>query len=205
MLARLNTTADTWETIWTWVGRILTINLGLAVTNLPLLVALAVVDRPWDYPVFFGLLSLGLGPSLAAAFGYLDGASFTRSYLRHFGRALPRWAVVVGGVGVLATDVVALHAATPGALLVPMLIVLAALMTGTGILTLASLPQERPIGLRLALYTTVRRWPLTLLNLTVLATAAILVNQSPLLGLATVPGCALTVVWTNARAALAHD
>jgi hypothetical protein len=112
---------------------------------------------------------------------------------------------VVGGLAVLATDVVALHAATPGALLVPMLIVLAALMTGTGILTLAALPQERPTGVRLALYTTVRRWPLTLLNLTVLATAAILVNQSPLLSLATIPGCALTVVWTNARAALAHD
>ncbi len=208
MLARLTAPADTWELIWSWVGRVLVVNLGLAVTNLPLLAALAVVDRPWDFPVFFGVLAVGLGPSLAAAFAHLHGLPFVRSYLRYFGRAALRWAVVVGGAGVLAADVVALHDADPGALLVPMLVVLAALLLAAGILWLAMLPLELELdlgrggGIRAALWTAVRRWPLSLLGLAVLAAAAVAVNQAPVLGLATLPGCALFVVWHNSRAAL---
>lgn len=202
MLAKLTAPADTWELIWTWVGRVLAVNLGLAVTNLPLLLALSIVDRPWDYPVFFGALAVGLGPSLVAAFAHLHGASFVRSYLRHFGRAALRWSAVVGGVGVLAADVVALHDADPGALLVPMLVVLAVLLLTAGILWLSMLPLERDGGARAAVWTAVRRWPLSLLSLAVLAAAVAAVNQAPLLGLATVPGCALFVVWHNCRAAL---
>lgn len=202
MLARLTAPADTWELIWTWVGRVLVVNLGLAVTNLPLLLALAVVDRPWDYPVFFGALCLGLGPSLAASFACLHGGPFVRSYLRHFGRAALRWSAVVGVVGVLAADVVALHDADPGALLVPMLAVMAVLLLAAGLLWLAMLPLEHRGGVREALWTALRRWPLSLLSLTVLVAAVAAVNQAPVLGLATMPGCALFVIWHNSRAAL---
>jgi uncharacterized membrane protein YesL len=202
MLARLTAPADTWELIWTWVGRVLVLNLGLAVTNLPLLVALSIVDRPGRYPVFFGVLCLGLGPSLAAAFAHLHGEPFVRSYRRHFARAALRWAAVVAGIGVLLADVVALHDADPGALLVPMLAVMAVLLLAAGILWLAMLPLDLPGGVRLAVWAAVRRWPLSLLSLTVLVAAAAAVNQAPLLGLATVPGCALFVIWHNSRAAV---
>ncbi|WP_327003249.1 hypothetical protein OHA72_50615 [Dactylosporangium sp. NBC_01737] len=202
MLTRLTAPADTWELIWTWVGRVLVVNLGLAVTNLPLLLALSIVDRPWRYPLFFGVLCLGLGPSVAAAFAHLHGDSFVRAYRRHFGRAALRWSVVVGGVGVVAVDVVALHDADPGALLVPMLVVLAVLLLAAGTLWLAMLPLEHGGGVREALWTALRRWPLSLLSLTVLVAAAAAVNQAPVLGLATVPGCALFVVWHNSRAAV---
>ena len=46
-------------------------------------------------------------------------------------------------------------------------------------------------------YVVVRRWPLGLLNLGLLAVTAGIVNQAPLLGLAVVPGCALFVIWRN--------
>jgi uncharacterized membrane protein YesL len=187
MLARLTAPADTWELIWTWVGKVLVINLGLTVTNLPLLLALSIVDRPWRYPVFFAVLCLGL---------------FLRAYRRHFGRAALRGSVVVGGAGVLAVDVVALHDADPGALLVPMLVVLAVLLLAAGTLWLAMLPLEHPGGVRAALWTALRLWPLSLLSLAVLAATVVAVNQAPVLGLATVPGCALFVVWHNSRAAL---
>jgi len=202
VLARLTAPADIWELIWSWVGKVLVLNLGLAVTNLPLLLALSIVDRPWRYPVFFAVLCLGLGPSLAAAFAHLHGASFVRAYRRHFGRAALRGSVVVGGAGVLVADVVALHDADPGALLVPMLVVLAVLLLAAGTLWLAMLPLEHPGGVRAALWTALRRWPLSLLSLAVLAAAVVAVNQAPVLGLATVPGCALFVVWHNSRAAL---
>jgi hypothetical protein len=202
MLARLTAPADTWDLIWTWVGRVLVVNVGLVVTNLPLLLALSIVDQPWRYPVFFAALTPGLGPSLAAAFAHLDGIPFIRAYRRHFGRAVLRWSVVAGGTGVLVVDVVALHDADPGALLVPMLVVAALLMLAGGIIWLAMLPLEHGGGVRVALWAALRRWPLSLLSLTVLAAAVVAVNQAPVLGLATVPGCALFVVWHNSRAAV---
>jgi uncharacterized membrane protein YesL len=195
-------TAERWGLVWTWTGRILVVNLGVAGTNGPLLLALAVVDRPWRYPVFFAVLALGLGPSLAAAFAHLHGSPFVRSYRRHFVRAGLRWSVVVAGLGVLGADVVALHDADPGAVLVPMLTVLAVLLLAAGLVWLAMLPLGHPGGPRAALWVAVRRWPLSLLSLTVLAAAAAAVNQAPLLGLSTVPGCALLVIWHNSRAAV---
>ena len=68
---RVNVSASSWDLIWSHVHRVLVINLALAVSNLPLLAALAVVAEPWRYPGFFAILSLGIGPSLAAAFAYL--------------------------------------------------------------------------------------------------------------------------------------
>lgn len=202
MLTRLTASADTWDLVWSWVGRVLKLNLGIAVTNLPLLAGLLAVEEPWRYPVFFGLLSLGLGPSLAAAFAALEGFGFVRSYRRYFGRALLRWSVVVAGLGILFADMAALHSAAPGALLVPMLAVLAAILLSSGLLALALLPVRPEVRLRFAVYTAVRRWPLSLLSLGVSAVAVVVVNQAPLAGLATVPGCALFVIWANSRASL---
>jgi hypothetical protein len=58
--------------------------------------------------------------------------------------------------------------------------------------------------LRLAVYTGVRGWPLSLLSLGVLTAALVIVSQVPVAGLATVPGCALWVVHTNTNFQLAR-
>jgi uncharacterized membrane protein YesL len=215
MISKLNLSATSWELVWATVHRVLVVNLGLAVTNLPLLVALAVVAQPWRYPVFFGVLALGLGPSLAAAFGYLHGADehdragvrdFFRAYRRHFGRALGRSAVVLALLGVLVTDVVAVHDKPFGAPLVPLLVVTAVIAVATGVHALALLPLRPELGLwsslKVSMYSAVRRGWLALLSLVVLMAALAVVNQAPPLGLATVPGFALIVVWANSRAAL---
>jgi uncharacterized membrane protein YesL len=214
---RVNVSTDTWELIWSYVHRVLTVNLGLAVANAPLLIALSVVDQQWWYPVFFGLLALGVGPSLAAAFGYLRVADtegrasvgdFVRAYRRHFAASAVRWSAVVALVGVLVTDIVALHDSAWGAVLVPLLVVLTILVLAASVLALALLPIRPDLSLRagllVALYSAVRRGWLSLFSLALLIVALLAVNMAPLLALATVPGCVVIVVWANSGAALAR-
>lgn len=201
-LARVNVRADAWDLIWSFVHRALTVNLGLAVTCSPLFVALAMVADPLNYPVFFGLLAVLVGPALGASFAYLqDQGSFFECYRRVARRALLPWALTLAVLGILVTDIVVLYDASPGAALVPLLAVLAILALSTGLVV-----QVHPsVPLRAALYATVRRPHFALLSLAVLAAATVIVNQAPLAGLATVPGCALWVVLINARIQLAES
>mgnify|MGYP000044194554 CR=1 FL=1 len=215
LTARINVGADTWSTIWSLVHRVLVVNLGLAVANLPLLVALAVVAQPWRYPVFFGLLAVSVGPAVAAAFGYLRQAEdddrapvreYVRAYRRNFVAALARWSAATVLVAVLVTDIVWLHDAGTAAVLVPLLVVLTVLVLATTVLLLALVELAPGLGVRAAVraaaWSAVRRAPLNLLSLVVLLAALLSVNQAPLLALATLPGCALLVVWVNSRVAL---
>ncbi|ROO59190.1 putative membrane protein YesL [Micromonospora sp. Llam0] len=218
LTARVNVGADTWSVIWSLVHRVLVVNLGLAITNLPLLVALAVVAQPWRYPVFFGLLSVSVGPAVAAAFGYLRQAEnddrapvreYFRAYRRNFAAATRRWAAATALVAVLVTDIVWLHDAGAAAVLVPLLVVTAVVVLATTVLLLALVELAPGLGVRAAVraaaWSAVRRAPLSLLSLVVLLAALLSVNQAPLLALATLPGCALLVVWVNSRAALASS
>ncbi|MFY1649408.1 DUF624 domain-containing protein [Solwaraspora sp. WMMB762] len=215
LTARVNVGADTWSTIWSLVHRVLVVNLGLAVANLPLLVALAVVAQPWRYPVFFGLLSVSVGPAVAAAFGHLRQAEdddrapvreYFRAYRRNFAAATRRWAAATALIAVLVTDIVWLHDAGWPAVLVPLLVVTAVVVLATTVLLLALVELAPGLGVRAAVraaaWSAVRRAPLSLLSLVVLLAALLSVNQAPLLALATLPGCALLVVWVNSRVAL---
>ncbi len=211
---RLNLDHGSWELVWSHVHRVLVVNLGLAVTNAPLLLALDMVHRPWQYPVFFGLLSLGLGPSLAAIFHYLQrtteddrapAAELFRGYQRLFTTALLGWAPWVLLVAVAATDVAVLRKTASGPALVPLLVVVALVATSSGVVTMTALVDSSRISPRTLLtmsYASVRRWWLGLLNLALLGVTLVLVNQAPLLGLAVLPGCTLFVVWRNNRAML---
>ncbi|MGW3562341.1 YesL family protein [Streptomyces sp. NPDC000941] len=215
---RLNVGHDSWDLIWSHVHRVLVVNLGVAVTNLPLLLALAAEHQPWRYPVFFGLLSLGAGPSLAAVFAYLrrtaddERAPVTdlfRGYRRLFTRALLGWTPFVLLIAVAATDLAALWGSALGSALAPLLTVVILLALSSGVVAMAGLaqdPAENPTVSRhtllAACYASVRRWPLALLNLGLLGVSLALVNQAPLLGLAVVPGCALFVVWRDCGAML---
>jgi len=206
-LARVNVRADAWDLIWSFAHRVLSVNLGLVAATSPLLLALAIVSDPLGYPVFFGLLGLTIGPALAASFAYLgDQGSFISCYRRLARRALLPWALTLLALGVMLSDIKVLYTATPGAAVVPLLSLLAILALSTGLTTLVLLATSASpvrVLLRLGLYTTIRRPHLTLLSLGVLAVAIVIVNQVPLAGLATVPGCALWVVATNTKLQLA--
>ncbi len=213
---RLNVAFGSWELIWSHVHRVLVVNLGLTVTSAPLLVALVLCHQPWRYPAVFGLLCLGIGPSVAGAFGYLRHAdadeqapvrAFARVYRQHFRRALLLWTPCVLLALVAVTDVLVLRAAALGPALEPLCAVVAIGTSGTAVVALAGLASgdsrtTRHILLAAA-YAVVRRWPLGLMNLVLLAVTLAAVNQAPLLGLAVLPGCVLFVVWRNCRAMLA--
>ncbi|MFE3743286.1 hypothetical protein, partial [Streptomyces sp. NPDC059134] len=210
---RLNVGYGSWDLIWSFVHRVLVVNLGLAAANLPLLAALYTVHQPWRYPVFFGLLSLGIGPSLAAVFGYLrraddderaPAAELPRAYRRLYGRALLLWTPCVLLIAMAVADVAFLRDSAWGLALVPLLVVAALVAGASGVMAMAALaydtPHTRGRTLLAAGYALLRRPRLGLMNLGLLAVAAVIVNQAPLLGLAVVPGCVLSVVWHNARA-----
>ncbi|MFC9689286.1 hypothetical protein ACFTSF_12145 [Kribbella sp. NPDC056951] len=204
-LARVNVRADLWETLWSFAHRVLAVNLLLALAGAPLMLALGAVAEPWRYPVFFGVLALPLAPAVAAAFGYYADDDprppLTRLFrlMRSRARRSLLIAVVAGGLsGVLVTDIKVLAKSLPAA--VPLLAVLL-LLIAVGALNALALVGT-PV--RLALYSAVRGWGLSLLSLGVLGVVVVIVSQAPLVGLATLPGCALWVVHTNTQAQLAR-
>jgi hypothetical protein len=214
---RLNVGYGSWDLIWSHVHRVLVVNLGLAAANLPLFAALQATQQPWRHPFVFLLLSMSIGPSLAAAFAYLGRAvederapvaDYFRAYRRLFRRAMALWAPFALLAGTAAADAVLLRNTAVGLALVPALAVLALVAGNAGVVAMAHLAGDDSVraGWRsalAALYALVRRWGLALMNLALLAVAVVLVNQGPLMGLAVLPGCVLFVVWRNAGAMLA--
>ncbi|MCQ4212336.1 hypothetical protein [Streptomyces longispororuber] len=220
---RLNVAYGSWELIWSHVHRVLVVNLGIAVANLPLLLALQMSHQPWRHPVFFGVLLLVLpGPSLAAAFAYLgatvatgeaaaaSGASeeqapvrvFVTAYRRLFRRAVLVSAPFVLLVVAAVADVVTLRTSALGAAVVPMAVMVALVATVAWPVALAHVAAGGTAGRRLFLlapYAALRHPLLTLMNLVLAAVALLLVNQAPLMGLAVLPGCVLFVVGRNCQ------
>ncbi|TDD60830.1 hypothetical protein E1263_09425 [Kribbella antibiotica] len=210
-LARVNVRADLWETLWSFAHRVLAINLLLALAGTPLMVALSLVATPWNYPIFFGLLALPLAPAAAAAFGYLaledhrpPLSALFRQVPARLRQSLVVAAIGAGLIGVLAADVTVLAKSLPGA--VPLMVVLLVIVAITAINALVLVGLRPELGLRellrLAVYTGVRGWALSLLSFGVLGAVLVIVSQAPLVGLATLPGCALWVVHTNTQAQL---
>lgn len=216
---RLNVAYGSWELIWAHVHRVLVVNLGIAVANLPLLAALHVTHQPWRHPVFFGLSLLALpGPSLAAAFAYLGATTgdeqapvrlFVQAYRRLFRRAVLVSAPFVLLMIAAVADAVTLRTSTPGAAVVPMALVAGLVAAAAWPVALAQVAGGRDTGRRiflLAPYAVVRHGVLALLNLLLGVVVLLLVNQAPLLGLAVLPGCVLFVWWRNCQVmALAGD
>ncbi|WUH90196.1 hypothetical protein OG900_08815 [Streptomyces sp. NBC_00433] len=213
-----NVSYGSWELIWSHIHQMLVVNLGTAVACLPLLAALATTHEPWRHPVPFALLWLCVGPALAGAFGFLERAAddtadtarvieLPRAYRRLFRRATALWAPYALLAAAGATDAVLLRHTAVGLAVCPALAVVAVLSALSGVhamaLTAAAGPEDRPLtpaDYLTAPYGLLRRWPLALADLVLLLSAAALVDRAPLLGLATLPGCALYVVWRNVRA-----
>ncbi|MEU6841990.1 hypothetical protein ABZ930_08970 [Streptomyces sp. NPDC046716] len=206
-----------WELIWSHVHRVLVVNLGMAVANLPLLAALQLTHQPWRHPLLFGVLLLVLpGPSVAAAYAYLDASSadadtqapvrlFARAYRRLFRRAVLVSAPFVLLLIAAVTDVVTLRTSVLGAAVVPTAVVVAVVAAVAWPVALARVAGGGAVERRLFLlapYAALRYPLLTLLNLVLAAVSLLLVNQAPLMGLAVLPGCTLFVVWRNCRVML---
>ena len=143
---RFNIAYSSWELIWSHVHRVLVVNLGIVVTNLPLLAALTVCHRPWHYPLFFGPLLLLAGPSIAAAFAFMNQAGeegqvtlrvFLRAYARLFRPALRISGVTLLTVVAAVVDAVALRWTAIGPAVVPMAAVVAFLAVLSGTVALA--------------------------------------------------------------------
>ncbi|MFB6754897.1 hypothetical protein ACFCX6_28710 [Streptomyces sp. NPDC056353] len=208
---RLNVAYSSWDLIWSHVHRILVINLGIAAANLPLLAALQLHHHPWRHPLLFGPLLLLTGPSLAAAFAYLDEAggsgqppvrAYFRAYARLFRPALLTSSPYLLAAGVAVADVVMLRTTPLGPPLVPMAAVVAVLALLSHIVSLAHVARHGTVArgaFVLVPFAVVRHWFLTLVNLVLLSAGLLLVNQAPLLGLAVLPGCVLSVLWHNCR------
>lgn len=210
--ARLNVAYGSWELIWAHVHRVLVVNLGIAVTNLPLLAALQVTQQPWRHPVFFGLLLLALpGPSLTAAFAYLGATTgdeqapvrlFVQAYRRLFRRAVLISAPFVLLMIAAVADAVTLRTSPLGAAVVPMALVAGLVAAAAWPVALAQVAAGGDVGRRLLLlapYAVIRHGVLALMNLVLGMVALLLVNQAPLLGLAVLPGCVLFVWWRNCQ------
>ncbi|WP_052397729.1 hypothetical protein [Streptomyces sp. NRRL F-5123] len=213
-----NLSHGSWELIWSHVHQILVVNAGLAAGCLPLLAALAATREPWRHPVPFTVLWLCVGPALAGAFGYLERAAddeggsaraveFPRAYRRLFRRAMALWAPYALLAAVSGTDAVLLRHTSVGLAVCPALALVAVVSALSGVHAMVSAAtgtddrRLTPADYLAAPYGVLRRPPSALLNLVLLLAAAALVGRSPLLGLTTLPGCALYVVWRNARTA----
>src|SRR5699024_8580544 len=124
----------------------------------------------------------------------------------HVRRSLAVGALTVGGSAVLGIDVIALSDHRPGALFVPLLLVLGLLLWTTALLALVA-GVERPEArlrdvLKASLFLGVRRWYLTVGSFLAMGSLLALFLYSPALALwiATTP--LLYAAWGNSRYSL---
>jgi uncharacterized membrane protein YesL len=189
-------------------------NLCLAAANAPLAIALVVVRDPGEAWPFFLLLSLTLAPSLAGAFAAFEAANgggtapfreFWRGWRRSLRPALAVGLAVGALVLVVGLDLATTAGSPVGALITPVLVLVAALAVAAGVLALTALATG-PSGLRAlaqaSVYLAVRRWPLSLLSLAALVCAAVFALAQPTLGVLLGASPLLFVAFSNARASL---
>lgn len=188
-------------------------NVMLAVANAPLVFCLALVADPVASWPFFLALSVTVPPSLAglsAAFQALndDGgavkpfASFLRGYVRSFRRTAPLGLAAIGLLLFLGVDLVAVQSMPAAAVLVPVIVVAAAVTASVAVLVIAGvvlLPDARLKSLaKASLYLCVQRWYLSVAMLVLLGIIASAALLQPVLGVALAPAPLLFVVWSNA-------
>ncbi|NUT34099.1 MAG: hypothetical protein HOV79_13615 [Hamadaea sp.] len=202
---------QTYETVFSTVYAGVKVNLCLAAAGLPLLLALAGTGNPLASWPFFAALSALCAPAVSGAFGAFRalsdgdpriGTAYWRAYRATFGRSLAVGASAAAVVIVLAIDLQLAVGSWAGAV-TPMLALLIGIVVATTTAVLAALPDES--GDRwwrrvpACAYLAVRKWHLSLFNLALLATVAVVATAKPVVGLLLLPAPALYVVWANTR------
>lgn len=215
MARRRLISADMWDTLFGVVYLVLGTNAMILVAAAPLLVLSMTTDPRYAWPAL-AVAAVAAAPAASAAFAVFGRFNverstevvrgFWRAWAAHLRRSLAVGAVAVGGTVVLWVDVVALYDHRPGALLVPLLVVLIALLWTTALLALVA-SVERPEArlrdvLKASLFLGVRRWYLTLVSFLALGSLLVLFVQSPAIaiGIATAP--LLYAAWGNSRYSL---
>jgi hypothetical protein len=124
---------------------------------------------------------------------------------RHGGRATAVWGLLCALLFVVVVDVVAIWATPWAAVIGPVLAVLVLLGVPTALIALAGLSRAPGLPLlallRASAWLAVRRAPLALLSLVVLAGWGMVCLAQPVAGLLGVGGFALYVLWSNSAAA----
>lgn len=179
-------------------------------------VLLAVAAFPLLAAMFAPLWLIGAplaGPALCATFAVFAAhpgpviGTFARAWRTSLRKATAVGALATTAVVVLGVDVRAAWRHPAGAVVIPVLAVLIALVLATTLLALTALA-ERPGArirdvLRAGLHLGVRRWYLTVPSLGVLALLEALFAVKPVLAPALAASPMLYVVWANSRWTLA--
>ncbi|MFJ4171866.1 DUF624 domain-containing protein [Paenarthrobacter sp. NPDC089714] len=204
---------ETFGSIFGFVYTFLAGNVLLALANAPLVLCLSLVADPAAAWPFFLALSVTIAPSLAglfAAFRSLndDGgavtpvAAFLSGYKRSFTRTAPLGVAAVALLLFLGVDLVAIQSLPGAALLLPLIVVAAAVTVSLAVTAIAGvvlLPQARLKSiLKASLYLVVQRWYLSLAMLVLLCIIVSAALLQPVLGIALAPAPLLFVIWSNA-------
>lgn len=204
---------ETFGSIFGFIYTFLAGNVLMALANAPLVLCLALVADPLAAWPFFLALSATVPPSLAglfAAFQALndDGtavkpvASFLKGYRGSFRRAAPLGLAAVALLLFLGVDLAIVQALPVGAVLVPVIVVAAAVTVSVALMAIAGvvlLPEARMKSiLKASLYLSVQRWYLSLATIVLLGIIASAALLQPVLGVALAPAPLLFVVWSNA-------
>ena len=193
--------------------------LGAAVclggAALPLVAAATLLADPVAAWPTLLVAALPLGAGIAAAFHVFAAArergvpapfrDAWHGVRRHAGRATAVWALLSALLFVVIVDVLAIWATPWAAVIGPVLGVLVLLGGPTALIALAGLSRTSglplPALLRASAWLAVRRAPLTLLSLAVLAGWGMVCLAQPVVGMLGVGGFALYVLWSNSMAA----
>jgi len=206
---------ETYAIVFDTVYAALVTNVLLIVGCLPLVATLVLTDPARSWPLI-ALVAPLCAPGLCGVFAVLSAFSRGRTaeMVGTFGRtwrACLRSALILGGLTtaalvVLGVDARAAWTHPAGAIALPVLVVVMALVVSTALLGMVVLA-ERPtvrvrLVLRACLYLAVRHWYLTVVSLVVLALLAALVVSRPAIALGLAAAPLLYVIWANSRFAL---
>lgn len=204
---------ETFGGVFGFVYTFLAGNVLMALANAPLVLCLALVADPIAAWPFFLALSVTIPPSLAGLFASFQAlnddraaarpvASFLRGYRRGFRRAAVLGLAAVAALLFLGVDLVIVQSMPAAAVLVPVIVVAAALTASVAVLAIAGvvlLPEAGLKGLlKASIYLAVQRWYLSLATLVLLGIIAAAALVQPVLGVALAPAPLLFVVWSNA-------
>lgn len=204
---------ETFGGIFGFIYTFLAGNVLMALANAPLVLCLTLVADPAAAWPFFLVLAITIPPSLAGLFASFqalhdDGAaakpiaSFLRGYRRGFRRAAPLGLGTVAVLLFLGVDLAIVQAMPAAAVLVPVILVVAAVAVSAAVTAVAGvvlLPQsDFRSQLKASLYLSVQRWYLSLAMLVLLGIIAAAALMQPVLGVALAPAPLLFVVWSNA-------
>lgn len=188
-------------------------NVLLAVANAPLVLCLALVADPAAAWPFFLILSVTTAPSLAGIFASFRAlnddagtvkpvAAFLKGYTRSFKRTALLGVVAVALLLFLGVDLVVVQAMPGAAVLVPLIVVLAAVSVSLTVTVIAGVVLLPETGLKSILkatiYLVVQRWYLSLGMLVLLGIIVSAAVLQPVLGVALAPAPLLFVIWSNA-------